>query len=180
MLILRKYILASGNTFWASNSSTWRSLVVLAPLSARITCFGVVRGVSSEAANIFFEVSWFSPRKGMTFHGWPVYFYFVLHSKVCCLHGLLLLIFWFEWGYLPFILVLMNGTGGSQIGRGSLGTSSSSSQGLSLLGHPRVWWWQDCTLWGWTWVSRWWEWLCYGRIQMCLVRRLEFYPFSHW
>ena len=55
MLILGKYILASGNTFWASNSSTWRSLVVLVPLSARITWSGVVRGVSSEAANIFLK-----------------------------------------------------------------------------------------------------------------------------
>ena len=52
MLILGKYILACGNTFRASNSSTWRSLVVLAPLSARITCSGVVKGVFSEAASI--------------------------------------------------------------------------------------------------------------------------------
>ena len=53
MLILGKYILASENTFWASNSSTWRSVVVLAPLSERITWSGVLRGVFSEAANIF-------------------------------------------------------------------------------------------------------------------------------
>ena len=116
---------------WASNSSTWRSFVVLAPLSARITCSGVIWGVSLEALN---------------------------HSKVDTSKNNY---FWLEWGDLPFILVLMNG--GSQIGRGSLETFSS--QALSLLGHPRVWWWQNCTLCGWTWVWRWWERLCYGHIQ---------------
>ena len=152
MLILGKYILASGNTFWTSNSSTWRSLVVLAPLSARILCSGVIRGVSSEAANIFLK--WTSLAPGKEWHSTDGQFVSVLLSiprllppritasdlseGIC--HS-----FWFSWMVGP--------------------RSDVGAWGLSLLGHPRVWWWEDCTLCGWTWVWRWWEWLCYGLIQ---------------
>ena len=104
----------------------------------------------------------------MTFHGWPVGIYFALHSKVAASKDYY---FWFEWGYLPFILVLMNG--GSQIGRGSLGTGFWVCWDTPGCSDDKIALWVDLGL----------ETIGVNALwshPMCVVPRLEFHPFSHW